>query len=89
MNETQKRFLQVYKLPLNSLKLLYIKRIRRHGTVKMHILNSMGDITETFIFTLLDKKCQEGQTVVSNGMEFPTIFEAWSWYEGLLLKAFG
>lgn len=79
---------EIYKLPLITLKLLYVKRMRRYGTTQMHILGSDGEIIETFTFILFDKKTREGKTLVSNGLEFPTIWDAWAWYEDLVRRSF-
>lgn len=81
------QFLTVHGLPIRAIRLLFIKRIRRYGTVTINLIDLEGKLVDRFTFVLVNKKETEGMTL-QNDQEFPTIWEAWSWYEKKVLDLF-
>jgi len=85
--ERYDKFLAVHTLPLRTLRLLFIKRLRRYGTVTINLIDLEGNIVDRFIFILANKKETEGKTLL-NDQEFLSIYEAWSWYEKKVIDLF-
>lgn len=77
--ELYELFLAVYGQKIVYLYLWYLKHLRRYGQTKLYVLNIDGKIINTIVFDLVDKKAREGQTTV-NGIDFPTVSEAWQYY---------
>lgn len=78
-------YMKVYQQRIVSLYLWYCKHIRRYGKTKLFLIGKDGHLLDTVYFELVDPKRKEGPTIV-NGLEFPTIHEAWRYYQDLVFK---
>jgi len=86
--EKYTKFLEVHTLPIYAMKLLFVKKLRRHGSVTLHLIGiDNSAILETFTFVLANRKQREGETLLGD-MKFESIYDAWSWYEKKLIDLF-
>lgn len=81
-----KIYLAVYKQKIVHLKLWYLKHLRRYGKTNLYLLDRNGKLVEIIDFVLVDKKCNEGRTIISPGQEFNTIHEAWNYFQNLIFE---
>jgi hypothetical protein len=81
------QFLAVHTISLRTIRLTFIKRIRRYGTVTINLIDLDGNVLDRFTFVLVNKKETEGMTL-QNDQEFLTIYEAWGWYEKKIVELF-
>lgn len=77
-------FIDVYKIRLSTIQLLFIKRLRRYGSLKANVFDSNGSIKDILVFTMKDEKI----TLNNNNMIFDNINSAWKYYESEIKKYF-
>lgn len=82
------KFTAIYKSPILSLHMHYLKIIRRYGFVHMNVLDvNTGEIINTIYIYSTDRKNTDGNCVLcdkNNSFIFTNIHEPWNYYQKIL-----